>query len=1176
MDDNTTPSQPATWTTISNSPDYQALGPDDQEALRNSYYTKVVAPAKPQGVDDNSWKKQFVSQSIGTDMKSGAIESTEDSLDRLKRNGFDVNQEDDREVSTGAGIAAGLTKSAAGLGQLGTSAIGEVGKGLSAVGATDIGGDIQQSAQNVHGQLAQVPAQMNAYEASQASPGAANVGDVIGQTAPYLAAPESTGIGAIDASIAKALPTLSGATAAAKGLTDEAVTGGEKLVGAIGKGVSQAPGIATTAAATNVNNASTPSGDLNSRINEFENAGKIAVAAGTAIPLAASGTKMLADLSKLGYNTVSSFFSPETRQALAEQTAGKQIINAAGGDQDAVLTKLDTATGKYQGTNVNPTTTQVLPETQDIANIQNKTTQNSINAAQTQAKTALAEHASNLINPEQAKAGEQAINEASQALTDKEEGAKQAQQQQGAEFTNEARDNSPGSIAAKGSENVLGAEQNAIAEKNKNYDIQKKAEASVPVQSEDLANSLKASGVEGSPYFDSAMEKLKQSNGGVNPLDELNVFHVGTDPTSKKVMFYGDKTQSSLSSLSTATDAVDTLLADRTVKLTPQEKTAMTQLGGALNDYKQKIIDGLPEDQQKALSAGDTNFAANSIPLRQQNVARNTEAEAGIQNPEQSLAREQNEGQAVKTTSGPLSRETANSKIFNDTLNGSLSNQTKAYEAVGIKPGEQAGQSVEDLVRAEPTQSKTIADYIKSNIQSDAVGKDGTVDWDKAETLLNDPKSGWKSAIDKLNPEDQKSLKDWYNGESEFAAKSKDMQVQAAMENKPFLDLKGKLEGNRAATADEITSNPEATDKFLSLGKDLSPEGQEAQRQWGLKMLLRPDGNVIKLTKDGNQEISQEWINKVRSSVATGDETPERQVLEKLEGKNVDDIDKILDMGHELGYTKPKNSEDELGVGDLAEGAGYVAGLRYGTIGKAKRVAAELINRNYTPTLEKALTDPAYARELVEKYQASDWTSVAKLMQDAGATKLAGADIGESDNAKQAPQAAPKSNLPTNLPLNVNPNLSAEPLGKSTDPETRTIETSEPMAYTTSGSVSTRELEEYESEYNLPKGVLSAVMNKESRGNPDAVNNNTATGKPSIGAFQFQPGTAKQYGIDPKDPHQSAEGAAAYLSDLKDEFGSMEKALAAYNWGPGNLKRQGYSKAPPETRDYVKTIMAQL
>jgi len=54
--------------------------------------------------------------------------------------------------------------------------------------------------------------------------------------------------------------------------------------------------------------------------------------------------------------------------------------------------------------------------------------------------------------------------------------------------------------------------------------------------------------------------------------------------------------------------------------------------------------------------------------------------------------------------------------------------------------------------------------------------------------------------------------------------------------------------------------------------------------------------------------------------------------------------------------------------------------------------------------------------------------------------------------------------------------------------------------------------------------------------------------------------------------------AKEYLSVMINKFGKLEYALAAYNWGPGNVQKwikagANFSKLPTETQDYIKSLM---
>lgn len=78
--------------------------------------------------------------------------------------------------------------------------------------------------------------------------------------------------------------------------------------------------------------------------------------------------------------------------------------------------------------------------------------------------------------------------------------------------------------------------------------------------------------------------------------------------------------------------------------------------------------------------------------------------------------------------------------------------------------------------------------------------------------------------------------------------------------------------------------------------------------------------------------------------------------------------------------------------------------------------------------------------------------------------------------------------------------------------------------------------------------------------------------KGALGLGQLLPETAAQLGVDPYDPAQNLLGAARYLHEQIDAFGSLELALAAYNAGPGTVTH--YGGVPPfeETRRYVGEV----
>ena len=80
--------------------------------------------------------------------------------------------------------------------------------------------------------------------------------------------------------------------------------------------------------------------------------------------------------------------------------------------------------------------------------------------------------------------------------------------------------------------------------------------------------------------------------------------------------------------------------------------------------------------------------------------------------------------------------------------------------------------------------------------------------------------------------------------------------------------------------------------------------------------------------------------------------------------------------------------------------------------------------------------------------------------------------------------------------------------------------------------------------------------------------------KGALGLMQLMPEIARRYGIsNPYDPHQNLRGGATHLSSLLDRYdGDLTLTLAAYNAGPGEVKR--YRGVPPfrETRDYIRKV----
>lgn len=102
--------------------------------------------------------------------------------------------------------------------------------------------------------------------------------------------------------------------------------------------------------------------------------------------------------------------------------------------------------------------------------------------------------------------------------------------------------------------------------------------------------------------------------------------------------------------------------------------------------------------------------------------------------------------------------------------------------------------------------------------------------------------------------------------------------------------------------------------------------------------------------------------------------------------------------------------------------------------------------------------------------------------------------------------------------------------------------------------------------------LLSALIEQESGYQQGATSNAGA-----IGYGQLMPDTAKALGVDPYDSDGNLVGTARYLKQQLDTFGGdVEKALAAYNAGPGAVEEYGGIPPYEETQNYVKSILGKL
>ena len=120
-----------------------------------------------------------------------------------------------------------------------------------------------------------------------------------------------------------------------------------------------------------------------------------------------------------------------------------------------------------------------------------------------------------------------------------------------------------------------------------------------------------------------------------------------------------------------------------------------------------------------------------------------------------------------------------------------------------------------------------------------------------------------------------------------------------------------------------------------------------------------------------------------------------------------------------------------------------------------------------------------------------------------------------------------------------------------------------------------------EQKYGIPENLLARLLYQESHYRADIISGVTKSSAGAVGIAQLLPRFFPGAGADPA---QDIDTAGNYLSHLFNRFHDWQIALAAYNWGPGNVMKALVANPPTmliaalpqETRNYVTQICSDV
>lgn len=113
----------------------------------------------------------------------------------------------------------------------------------------------------------------------------------------------------------------------------------------------------------------------------------------------------------------------------------------------------------------------------------------------------------------------------------------------------------------------------------------------------------------------------------------------------------------------------------------------------------------------------------------------------------------------------------------------------------------------------------------------------------------------------------------------------------------------------------------------------------------------------------------------------------------------------------------------------------------------------------------------------------------------------------------------------------------------------------------------TNYVDEMADKYGVPRSHVRAIYQNETASGKNVRSSSAG----AQGQMQLMPSTAREMGVvDIADPYQNIEGGVKYYAKMLKKFGDPILAAAAYNAGPGNVRKHGGIPPFAETKDYVR------